>query len=405
MTNDSYLFESSSAPDRLPLLEGKMIHQFDSRRAEPRHWIEEERARRALLGRADDVGQKLGYQAYRLAFRDVASSTNERTMIAAVLPPGSFTGNTLIVSVALAGQALPLVLALLNSFVCDYLVRQRVTTHCNMFYVYQLRVPRLSLTDRRARPLIESASRLTCISSEFAELWQEVMEAPWSPDCGASTPVERAALRAEIDGQVAHLYGLTEEEFAHILSTFPVVPQVVKDEALAAYRALIPKPGDPEIAALLALGESERLELKSTLRWDLKAERRSPEVEKAAVKTVAGFLNAEGGTLLLGVADDGSVLGLEPDFQTLKKRNRDGYSLFLHDLLLRELGKDLAPCLRVTFHQYDGREVCRVLVSPAPRAVFIKEGQDDVLYLRAGNSTRRLSVRDAVEYARTRWKG
>ena len=88
---------------------------------------------------------------------------------------------------------------------------------------------------------------------------------------------------------------LAGEEFAHILTTFPVVPQETKDAALAAYRDLAPKTADAELAALLLAGEGPRLNFKSTLRWDLKENRKTPTCKKVVVKTVAGFLNAEGG--------------------------------------------------------------------------------------------------------------
>jgi len=71
---------------------------------------------------------------------------------------------------------------------------------------------------------------------------------------GVTDPVARAQLQAELDGLVAHLYGLTEEEFAYILTTFPLVAQPVKDAALDAFRTLAPKPGDPEISLLIATG-------------------------------------------------------------------------------------------------------------------------------------------------------
>src|SRR6202035_3131892 len=116
-------------------------------------------------------------------------------------------------------------------------------------------------------------------------------ETAWTAQSGATDLVERARLRSELDGLVAHLYGLTEEEFAHVLSTFPVVPQETKDAALASYRRLAPKTADPELAPLLLAGEGPRLEFKATLRWDLKENRKNPEIEKAVLKTVAGLLN------------------------------------------------------------------------------------------------------------------
>src|SRR5579859_2095052 len=92
MTNDSRLFMTASAPGRLPLYEGKMIHQFTHHWGEPRYWVDETAGRAALLGRRSDARQKLDYQTYRLGFRDIASNTNERTMISTIVPP-AFHGN------------------------------------------------------------------------------------------------------------------------------------------------------------------------------------------------------------------------------------------------------------------------------------------------------------------------
>ena len=118
---------------------------------------------------------------------------------------------------------------------------------------------------------------------------------------------------------------------------------------------------------------------------------------------IAAFLNTDGGTLLLGVADDGTALGLEADYQTLQKKNADGYELFLTDLLLGHYGKDCSPSLRITFHPLDGKQVCRLIAQPAPRPVWVKEGAEEHLYLRSGNSTRRLSTREVLEYCKQRW--
>lgn len=83
---------------------------------------------------------------------------------------------------------------------------------------------------------------------------------------------------------------------------------------------------------------------------------------------------------------------------------RDGYELSLHDLLLNSVGKDLTPQLGITFHALDGKDLCRVAIQRSPRPVFIKEGVDEHLYIRSGNSTRRLTAREAVDYCKSRWK-
>ncbi|MDO9543339.1 MAG: hypothetical protein Q7J98_13610 [Kiritimatiellia bacterium] len=103
-----------------------------------------------------------------------------------------------------------------------------------MFYIYQLPVPRLTEKDAAFWPIVKRAARLICTTPEFDDLAKEI--GLKSHKDGATDPVERAKLRAELDGLIAHLYGLTEDEFAHILKTFPLVPDPVKITAHNAFR-------------------------------------------------------------------------------------------------------------------------------------------------------------------------
>ena len=127
-----------------------------------------------------------------------------------------------------------------NSFVLDYLLRMRVTANVNFFYVYQLPVPRLTEGDRHFTDIVQRTAKLICTTPEFDELAQEV--GLGSHQQGVTDETERAKLRAELDGMIAHLYGLTEEEFAYILTTFPLVSDPVKQAALKAYRTFAPQP-------------------------------------------------------------------------------------------------------------------------------------------------------------------
>jgi Alw26I/Eco31I/Esp3I family type II restriction m6 adenine DNA methyltransferase len=239
MTNDSHLFKTEVGKGRLPLYEGKMIHQFTHKFAEPRYWIQEEEGRKAVLGKYGvEKGQILDYQCYRLGFRDIASSTNERTMISTIVHKNLFCGNTLIISREVDNlKNLLVISSLLNSFVCDFVIRQRVTAHCNMFYVYQTPVPRLTEKDAYFQEIVERAAKLICTTPEYDELAKEV--GLGSHKNGITDERERGKIRAELDGIIAHLYGLTEGEFSHILSTFPIVAETVKDAALNAYRDLV----------------------------------------------------------------------------------------------------------------------------------------------------------------------
>jgi hypothetical protein len=109
-----------------------------------------------------------------------------------------------------------------------------VSANINMFYIYQLPVPRLQEGDKWFTEIVDRAARLVCTTPEFDDLAQEV--GLGSHHNGVTNAVDRAKLRAELDGIIAHLYQLTKIEFAHILSTFPIVPDPVKQAALNAYR-------------------------------------------------------------------------------------------------------------------------------------------------------------------------
>jgi hypothetical protein len=127
-----------------------------------------------------------------------------------------------------------------NSYVLDYMIRMRVTTTLNFFYLYQLPVPRLTEKDAVFRPIVERAARLICTTPEFDDLAKEIFDGrATAKTVGATESSDRAKLRAELDGLVAHLYGLTEEEFAYILTTFPLVEESVKQQTLNTFRDLL----------------------------------------------------------------------------------------------------------------------------------------------------------------------
>jgi hypothetical protein len=158
-----------------------------------------------------------------------------------------------------------------------------------------------------------------------------------------------------------------------------------------------------DLDALIEAGESGSLEFKSSFRWDIKEQRTNRSLETVVMKSLAGFLNGRGGTLLIGVADDGRVVGLEQDFQTLKRRDRDGFEQALMTAVAVQLGGDLAPFLRVVFHSAHGQEVCRVIIAPAPRPVYLEQGSAPKFYLRSGATTRELNVKEAMDFQATRW--
>jgi len=134
--------------------------------------------------------------------------------------------------------------AVMNSFTLDYVIRQKIAATLNFFYMYTLPIPRLTKGNPTFFAIAFQAARLTCTRPEYANLWRAVTGAAWEESFGATDADERQQLRDKIDGMVAHLYGLSRAEYAHILSTFPLVFPDNADGAarrqavLAAYDAL-----------------------------------------------------------------------------------------------------------------------------------------------------------------------
>ena len=157
------------------------------------------------------------------------------------------------------------------------------------------------------------------------------------------------------------------------------------------------------------LQEGDTVEFKSSLRWDYRENRQNADLEKVVVKTVAGFLNSEtGGNLVIGIDDRGQVLGLEPDYSTLKTRpNRDGFEQMLQQVLIGAFGaRCYAKWVKVRFCSAEEKDLCVIAVDPATEAIYPREkGSEDALFVRIGNTTRPLNPREAAAYATARWGG
>lgn len=253
MTRSSGYFKSYETD--YPVYEGSMIWQFDSYYSEPRYWIEEHELREDFLKKRmkriaglSKVPKDMrnDYEVYRLAIRKIASNTNERTLISSMLPRNALAGHSLSVSfpfsqvpqnynqLQMTYQDTLVLIALINSFVADYVLRGRMTTNLSLYYLYQLPIPRLAKGDRFYSEILGRSAKLICTAPEFDDLAREVSLG--SHQAGVTNETQRARLRAELDGMIAHIYGLTEEEFAYILSNFPLVSEPVKVAARNAYR-------------------------------------------------------------------------------------------------------------------------------------------------------------------------
>lgn len=194
-----------------------------------------------------------------------------------------------------------------------------------------------------------------------------------------------------------------------LLMTLIMTVAILSIYAFVAARFQAPQPFC-SIRELILSGESSRVEFKSSARWNIHTQKRDERIEAAIAKTVAGFLNSDGGTLLIGVDDQGSTVGLVDDFETLKKPDVDRFELWLRDYLSTTLGQNASalPIVDFTPISVSGEKsyVCRVTCPMSPRPVFLRSPKNlsnAEFWVRAGNSTRQLNVSDAAEYVMMQW--
>ena len=176
--------------------------------------------------------------------------------------------------------------------------------------------------------------------------------------------------------------------------------QVVREawESLIGDTKIEPAP-PPSVAELIAGGETGATEFKSTLRTNLHTNQHDEKIQLSALKTIAGFLNAHGGTLLIGVADDGEVLGLAADGFP----NEDKMGLHLINLIKDRIGDVFLPYIHPHFEDQDGERVLIIRCEKGPKAAFVKDGSQQRFFVRGGNATTELSGNSVMDYVRQRF--
>jgi type I restriction enzyme, R subunit len=156
---------------------------------------------------------------------------------------------------------------------------------------------------------------------------------------------------------------------------------------------------------LIKRGESKTLEFKSTLRWNLREDRKDDQIVTYAVlKTVAAFLNTEGGDLLIGVGDDKSIVGIEPD----RFDNEDKFMLHLSQVVRNGLGDRASTCIDPKSQIVQGKTVCVLSCQRSPEPVFLKwkgieTSPEGDFYVRSGPGSVRLAPDSAGQYIQTRF--
>ena len=190
----------------------------------------------------------------------------------------------------------------------------------------------------------------------------------------------------------------------------------LESELLRSYESIKTEPEKIEPVAeveklpllgLLQRDESETLEYKSSMLFDFKRQAPSKDLKIVIAKTVASFMNFNGGILLIGVRNDKTILGLEKDLSLLHN-SLDEFELTFTNLVNLYLGKMNRAYVSISFEKVNGKEVAAVRVSKSPRPVFVRYKDDkgeqrEEFYIRAGNCSQLLDVCDASQYIKDHW--
>jgi hypothetical protein len=260
MGNDRDLFQEDSSG--LPLCEGRMIDQYDHRakaysagRGRAAEWIDlpfgttTKRIQPQWYINKEAVPQKLSerVKVFRSCYCKVVSPTNERTLLASLIPPDVLCGDS-VPTIFFQPEGFewfhPLWIAFANTYSMDFIARAKVALNLTMTVMDSLPFPRPAQDDPRVRPIVERALRLLCTGPEMIPFWNLMAQRGWVPVTASPTTVPgeldeeaRLHIRAEIDAIVARdIFGLTRPELEYVLTTFPT-QQRYQEERYGEFRS------------------------------------------------------------------------------------------------------------------------------------------------------------------------
>lgn len=159
----------------------------------------------------------------------------------------------------------------------------------------------------------------------------------------------------------------------------------------------------PYVLELITQGENPKLEFKSTLQWDIVQDTFNKGLRKACLKTVVAFLNSDGGDLIIGVNNDGKVIGIEKDLKTVKN-STDKFLNLLNSLIVDCIGSEYSISVNISIESVDDKEVCLVHVKHSLIPAYFKGEKEKEFFIRVGTTTRLLNTEEAVKYISQNWK-
>jgi membrane protein YdbS with pleckstrin-like domain len=153
-----------------------------------------------------------------------------------------------------------------------------------------------------------------------------------------------------------------------------------------------------DVNEILAEGENQYVEFKSSMIWDYRRQSANRELYEPVMKNITGFLNTRGGVVVVGVDDNGGVLGLDPDLSTLSKASVDGFENAFNMAFNKMIGVEFRRFVELSFPQVGPAKVCLITVRPADEPAYLTQKGTEDFYIRAGNATQPLPVSKATRY-------
>lgn len=150
------------------------------------------------------------------------------------------------------------------------------------------------------------------------------------------------------------------------------------------------------------LDESESREYKSSFKYDYNTGNPNPNLTKIVVQSVLGFLNSNGGSLVIGISDDKKILGIENDLK-LFNDSWDKYQLAIQDTIRNHTDIPLSDFIKVKKIEKERKQLCMITMKRSPKPIYFIDGDKQELYIRDGNSTIKLQTKQAFDYITSHW--
>ncbi len=233
MSDDAHFFHQAQIG--LPLFKGEMIHMFTDSFAPPIFWLDEKEGRNELERKEikrlkkvskEEIKPKLHLDYYRFVWRKLTHATNTRTLITTILPPKVFLADSLyyIHPVIFDGktykkqftyQELLFLCGVCNSFVVDYIPRNKIDQNMTILHFLDLPIPKFDEKNSLHQKVLENSTKLICTTDNYTKLREEVGISEFVTD-----PEKRLALEAQINAYTAKIYDLTKDELERVLELF-----------------------------------------------------------------------------------------------------------------------------------------------------------------------------------------